>query len=68
MCHGIQIMPNECMQHWMSFDSVHDMIQRQLPLEFMFLNNFKPSKNAHDGYESGSEDDTQKMEFWDIVC
>jgi hypothetical protein len=34
----------------------------------MFLNNFKPSKNAHDGYESGSEDDTQKMGFWDIVC
>ncbi len=68
MCHGIHIMPNECMQLWMSFDYVHDMIQRQVPLEFMFLNNFKPSKTANDGYESGSEDDTQKMEFWDIVC
>jgi hypothetical protein len=56
-------MPNECMQLWMCFDYVHDMIQCQVPLEFMFLNSFKPSRNAHDGYESGSEDDTQKMEF-----
>jgi hypothetical protein len=56
------------MQLWMCFDYVHDMIQCQVPLEFMFLNSFKPSRNAHDGYESGSEDDTQKMEFWDIVC
>jgi hypothetical protein len=51
------------MQLGMSFDYVHDVIQCQVPLEFMFLNNFKPSKNAHDGYQSGSEDDTQKMEF-----
>jgi hypothetical protein len=51
------------MQLWMSFDYVHDMIHRQVPLEFIFLNNFKPNKNAHDGYESGSEDDTQKMKF-----
>jgi len=34
-------MPNECMELWMSFDYVHDMIQGQVPLEFMFLDNFK---------------------------